>query len=178
MKLKQVTAMALSGMILLSGCGTSNSKTPANSETASSVVASTSSSTSSAKASIEVFGANLTEIPERSGSGDVIGAYGVLLLNKDSFQGLSYDKIKEGFKTIEAQADRLNYVTLCFEDGTGILLAGCSPILATYGEIDENYNQTSTSAFLEDKDTYFVLTGSDKNPIVDTTDPKGINGLK
>ena len=124
-----------------------------------------------------VFGSPVRTQPVKSGSGSLIGKYAYADIRKSTIQKASYEEIKEEFEFIESFSDDYNYFYLYFEDETGILFAGCSPLVTEYGKITDGEIQNQKGISVEDLGGYYSLVDLDDKPLSDSEDPTGINGL-
>lgn len=159
--------------IMLTGCG-SAAQSPASSSS------STNSEPLAAPASspLTIFG-EVTDLGDvYNGSGDAaIGKLGSVSITKEDLRKKSYTQIKEQFEKIGELAPALNYYYIYFEDGTGILFAGCLPEDPVYGALDENMEIVGEGYYIEDRGTYFTLTDAEGSPYNDGKEETGINGI-
>lgn len=170
--MKKLIALLMCG-IILAGCG-STAQAPA----ASSVSVSSEPLAAPASSPLTIFG-EVTDLGDvYNGAGDsTIGKFGSISITKESLRKKSYKQIKEQFEKIGELAPALNYYYIYFEDGTGILFAGCLPEDPQYGALDENMELVGEGYYIEDRDTYFTLTDAEGSPYNDGKEETGINGI-
>lgn len=134
----------------------------------------------------KVFWEKIQTEDSRSGSGDVIGKYAYIEMDKADFQKKSYKTIKKEFKRIEKLSDKYDYFNIYFDDDTGILLPGCAMDAAMYGDkVLSKYEDGYTiedfngiTCYIADKDKYFVLVDENDSPLSDKKKETGINGIE
>jgi len=117
----------------------------------------------------------------KSGDGSKhIGYNGYVKANKSDFMALSYKEIQELNAYIEGLGEKENYFTIVFEDGTGIVYAGCSALFPDYGKISGDYEYVITDSYgiISDTGSYFVLLDDNDQPITEDTNPFGVNGIQ
>ena len=170
--MKKLIMLMLCG-IMLTGCG-STAQAPA----ASSVSVSSEPLSSPAGGPLTIFG-EVTDVGDvYNGTGDAtIGKFGSVSITKESLDKKSYIQIKEQFEKIGELAPALNYYYIYFEDGIGILFAGCLPEDPVYGALDENMEIIGEGYYIEDRDTYYTLTNAEGSPYNDGKEETGINGI-
>lgn len=129
----------------------------------------------------QILNSNVSEIPIMNGSQtEQIGTAGTIVTSKDALNTFSYAEIKSAGEEISQMlTDKgYNYFLITFGDDTGILINLDSGFdLASYGLIEDD-SLSKTYSTVRDEGTYFTLVGDDGQPITDTTDPTGINGLE
>ncbi|CAB1240183.1 exported protein of unknown function [Ruminococcaceae bacterium BL-4] len=152
--MKKFFALLLAAIMCfaLAGCGESGtaSSTKVSSTTSkvltsskSSVSSSTSNSTipktsvSSKASSNPLMNYNFVTQDERSGSGKTIGKYGYISASKELTKNATQDQFKE-FINAHVKDSGLNYVSIIFEDGTGICFTGSNTEIIDYGNLNKD----------------------------------------
>lgn len=150
------------------------------------VVGAASEHTSSSKSSDAIFGKEYKTMDSLNADGDKIGEYAYISMDKDDFQDMSYKEIKKNFKKISKLSDKYDYFNIYFDDETGITLPGCDLTAATYGaktasEYDDGYTIEPIggyTAYIDDRDSYYVLVDEDNYLMSDGKEKTGINGIE
>lgn len=91
-----------------------------------------------------------------SGSGTVIGQRAYVELDSSLFDGITADKFNEFANTVVSSAgeEGADYFSVQFEDGTGIVFAGCMPTSFSYGTMDDRGMMSG-----DDTVTYMLSNG-------------------
>lgn len=100
--------------------------------------------------------AEIKTAPVKSGSGEVIGKRAYVEVSKEDAKKVPFNTFVT-FQDYTIKDADYNYFTICFDDGTGIVYAGCVIQYPYYGKIDDTGSIIEAEGYLEIQDDKIVL---------------------
>lgn len=137
MKKHVIALILLLLFVAVAGCSsTATTSTPTLSSTASTPARTPSPAPSASLSSNPLLNPPLVTKVVLSGSGANIGTCAYIQTSKSAFESITLDQYKEFIN--ERVSTKYNWVSIIFNDGTGILFSGSTPGIGQYGLVDND----------------------------------------